>query len=194
MKRLMTTFAILLALMLGACNGGNKPEEKKSIVIDANTMLYINVKQSLRADSPTHLTPLEIVQQADNFAFLDPDPLTSHKPIHRTVSPDQRDFEKPAIKMWGDDIIRDGKIAQYWFDARDIVIRGAWINDTGYNPIPGDTIAYIPNKVVAAAKVKIDKAYEAGDLEEVMRLFQEAFTAVPITGEEWQALKAKGEQ
>lgn len=187
MKRLMTTFAILLAFMLGACNGGNKPEEKKSIVIDANTMLYINVKQSLRADSPTHLTPLEIVQQASNFAYL----AYGHNE-YRTVSPDQRDFEKPAIKMWGDDVIRDGKIFPYWFDARDIVIRGVWKSQNDSRP--GDTIAYIPNKVVAAAKIEIDKAYEAGDLEEVMRLFQEAFTAIPITGEEWQALKAKGEQ
>ena len=41
--------------------------------------------------------------------------------------------------------------------------------------------------------IKIKKAYDAGNYDEVYRLFQEVYTAIPITPSEYQKLVEKGE-
>lgn len=72
-----------------------------------------------------------------------------------------------------------------------------WIDlNLGQLPFPNihDTIGYIPNRVVEQAETAIHSAFEAGDYEECMRLFEQAYIFIPITGAEWRALKAKGEQ
>lgn len=57
-----------------------------------------------------------------------------------------------------------------------------------------DTIGYIPNRVVDQAEAAIHTAFEAEDYDECMRLFEQAYIFIPITGAEWRALKAKNEQ
>lgn len=57
-----------------------------------------------------------------------------------------------------------------------------------------DTIAYVPNSVIRRAEVAIKTAFDAGDYDECMRLFEEAYVFIPITGPEWRALKEAGEE
>lgn len=56
-----------------------------------------------------------------------------------------------------------------------------------------DTLGYIPNRVIRDAETKIKAAFAAGDYDECLRLFNEAYVFTPITGAEWRALKAKNE-
>ena len=55
-----------------------------------------------------------------------------------------------------------------------------------------DTVAYIPNAVIQRAEAAIKTAFDAGDYDECMRLFEEAYVFIPTTGAEWRALKAAG--
>lgn len=178
------TLALLAMLAVASCGGDNKPDDPKRIKpLDPNAKLSINVRTSLKsgATNPEHLTPLEIVKQAGRMHYK----LASDgQNIHRSISDVQRDIENVAIKMWGTDIIsvEDGSLQDYFLDNRNYVFA-----------LPmGDTIAYIPNAVVIEAAKKIRTAYQEGDTELVYKLFQEAFTALPITGSEYAELVKQG--
>ena len=43
-----------------------------------------------------------------------------------------------------------------------------------------DTIAYVPNEVLEKARKPIEEAFERGDYDAVYRMFNEAFTFLPI--------------
>jgi hypothetical protein len=55
-----------------------------------------------------------------------------------------------------------------------------------------DTVAYVPNSIITEARNNIEAALENENYDEVYRLFNEAFTFIPISGSEWRALKAQG--
>lgn len=185
MKQILKTLSVValaFTLALAGCDP-EKPEEKKIKPLDPNAKLSINVRTALRStsDNPKHLTPLEIVKQAGQMEFK----LASNgQNVHRSVSDVQRDIENVAIKMWGTDIIsvEDGSLQDYFLDNRNYVFT-----------LPmGDTIAYIPNAVVIEAAKKIRQAYNKGDTDKVYQLFQDAFTALPITASEYKELVKQG--
>lgn len=174
--------ALLTMLAVVGCDP-EKPEDKKIKQLDPNAKLSINIRTALRStsDNPQHLTPLEIVQKADRMAFWKSETKAN---VHRSISDVQRDTENVAIKMWGTDIIsvEDGSLKDYFLDSRNYVFC-----------LPmGDTIAYIPNAVVIEAAKKIRQAYNEGDTDKVYQLFQDAFTALPITGAEYAELVKLG--
>ncbi|WP_281673481.1 hypothetical protein [Porphyromonas asaccharolytica] len=82
------------------------------------------------------------------------------------------------------------ELDDYFFKVRDLRILGVLRDGETEQPI----IAYIPNKRMEEAEVAITTAYNEGSYDEVYRLFQELYTAIPTTTARWQALKAKGEQ
>lgn len=140
-------------------------------------------------------TPREVVEQAITFLFTEP----------RTGKPDcplgiadvQKDYENERIMMWGGMVINDDnnkegrlELDDYFFKVRDLRILGVLRDGETEQPI----VAYIPNKRMEEAEVAITKAYNEGNYDEVYRLFQELYTAVPTTTARWQALKEKGEQ
>lgn len=91
-----------------------------------------------------------------------------------------------------DDNNKEGRLElnDYFFKVRDLRILA---------PIPeGETeepiIAYIPNKRMEEAEIAITTAYKEGRYDDVYRLFQELYTAIPTTTARWNELKAKGEQ
>lgn len=181
------------------------PQEKeKSKVLDPGAMLYINVKANptMKAETDTKdpveypiLSPREVVEQALTFLFTDPldDKENSALAIHEK----QKDVENERIMMWGEMIInslgsKDGSeyhLDDYFFKLRDLRILGS-NKEEGVDNI----IAYIPNARMEQAEIDIKKAYEAGNYDEVYRLFQELYTALPINNDGWKALKEKGEQ
>ena len=55
-----------------------------------------------------------------------------------------------------------------------------------------DTIGYIPSAVLNKAKADIKEAFNAEDYDLCSALFEEAFTFLPITGEQWREKKANG--
>ena len=205
MKRtsLLLTIALLLGLALAGCRE-KLQEKEKSKVLDPGAMLYINVKANptMKAETDTKdpveypiLTPREVVEQASVFLFTDP--LSGKIDANLSINDKQKDVENERIMMWGEMIInnlgsKDGSeyhLDDYFFKLRDLRILGS-NKEEGVDNI----IAYIPNARMEQAEIDIKKAYEAGNYDEVYRLFQELYTALPINNDGWKALKEKGEQ
>ena len=188
-KRLL--MAVVAVLMVTACNT-NKPKG----LLKQGAMVYINVKNDgLKAmegttkDTNTEeklYTPAEIVRECSNFCLETTD---GRKDVLVGIGDEMKDYENNRIKMWGEQIITDkGKLKEYFIRAKDVRILGKDPNEKD-DPI----IAYIPNKVMQEGWTKIKKAYDNGNYEEVYRLFQEVYTAIPITPSEYAKLREKGE-
>lgn len=201
----MKHFAPLLllgAILLTACNPKQEPAKQKGL--DPATKLYINVRnQPMRVTESTDTTttedpvptPREVVERAGCFLFTDPETGKIDMPI--AIGDEQKDLENERIVMYGGKIMNDHhnkegrlELDSYFLKVRDLRILA---------PIPeGETeepiIAYIPNKRMEEAEVAITTAYNEGNYDEVYRLFQELYTAIPTTTARWQKLKEKGEQ
>lgn len=187
----MAVVAVLTMLALTACNG-DKP---KKGLLKQGAMVYINVKENglkaMEGDTNTDeklYTPAEIVREAFNFCLDDPEGNINGL---LGISDEMKDFENNRIKMWGEQIIsKDGELVEYFMKCRNVrVCTGQYPDKDNHRNI----IAYIPNKVMQEGWIKIKKAYDAGNYEEVYRLFQEVYTAIPITPSEYQKLREKGE-
>ena len=205
MKRtsLLLSLALLLAMTVAGCR--EKPQEKeKQKVLDPGAMLYINVKTNptMKAETDTKdpveypiLTPREVVEQASVFLFTDP--LSGKIDANLSINDKQKDVENERIMMWGEMIINNEgskdlsvyHLDDYFFKLRDLRILASE-KEKGVDNI----IAYIPNAKMEQAEIDIRREYEAGNYDEVYRLFQELYTASPINNDGWQALKEKGEQ
>ena len=193
---------LLGAIMLAACNPKEEPAQQKGL--DPSARLYINVRNNeMKVTNATDTTttedpiptPREVVERAGCFLFTDPRTGKTDMPL--AIGDEQKDLENERIMMWGGMIMnsfnnKEGRLEldDYFFKVRDLRILA---------PIPeGETeepiIAYIPNKRMEEAEVAITTAYNEGNYDEVYRLFQELYTAIPTTTARWQALKAKGEQ
>lgn len=195
MNRLIHTMLLIGAVLLTACTPKQTPTESK--LLDKGAMLYINVKDNMRVTTSTDTTttddpiptPREVVEQAMTFLFTNP--LTGKQNSALAIGPEQKDFENNRIKMWGEMIIEpDGSLIDYFFKARDFRILARLQGDEKEQRI----IAYIPNKRMEEAEAAITKAYNEGNYDEVYRLFQELYTAIPTTTARWKKLKEKGEQ
>lgn len=184
----MLLTALMAMLAVVACNS-NKPKGQ----LKRGAMLYINVSSNqLKAmeettNTPTTeerlYTPAEIVKDCSNFCIDDPE---GSNDVLVGIGEEMRDYEHNRIKMWGEQIITEkGELVEYFMRSRNVRVIGRGTID--------DVIAYIPNKTMREGWNKIKKAYDAGNYEEVYRLFQEVYTAIPITPSEYAKLKEKGE-
>ena len=190
---------LLGAILLTACNPKQEPTQKG---LDPATKLYINIRnQPMRDAEDTTTTedpiptPREVVEQAITFLFTDPETGKPDCPL--AVGDGQKDYENNRIVMWGGMIMNDfnnkeGRLElnDYFLKVRDFRILARLQGDEKEQRI----IAYIPNKRMEEAEVAITKAYNEGNYDDVYRLFQELYTAIPTTTARWQELKKKGEQ
>lgn len=183
------------AVLLTACTPKQTPTESK--LLDKGAMLYINVKDNMRVTASTDTTttddpiptPREVVEQAITFMYKDYETGKPNMPL--AVAPEQKDFENNRIKMWGEMIVeRDGTLNDYFLKVRDFRILARLQGDETEQRI----IAYIPNKRMEEAEAAITTAYNEGRYDDVYRLFQELYTAIPTTTARWKALKEKGLQ
>lgn len=196
MTRLIHTMLLIGAVLLTACTPKQTPTESK--LLDKGAMLYINIRNNaMKVTNATDTTttddqiptPREVVERAGSFMYKDHKTGKPNMPL--AIAPEQLDVENERIKMWGEMIVEpDGTLNDYFIKLRDLRILAPMRDGETENPI----IAYIPNKRMEEAEVAITKAYNDGNYDEVYRLFQELYTAIPTTTARWQALKAKGEQ
>lgn len=195
MNRLIHTMLLIGVALLTACTPKQTPTESK--LLDKGAMLYINVKDNMRVTASTDTTttndpiptPREVVEQAITFLFTNP--LTGKPNSALAVGPEQKDFENNRIMMWGEMIIEpDGTLSEYFLKVRDFRILARLQGDETEQRI----IAYIPNKRMEEAEAAITTAYNEGRYDDVYRLFQELYTAIPTTTARWKELKEKGEQ
>ena len=202
MNRLIHTALLIGAVLITACNPKQEPAKQKGL--DPATKLYINVRnQPMRVTTATDTTntddpiptPREVVEQAGCFIYTDPETGKIDMPLG--IDDSQKDYENERIVMWGGQIMNDHhnkegrlELDDYFLKVRDLRILGVLRDGETEQPI----IAYIPNKRMEEAEIAITTAYNEGRYDDVYRLFQELYTAIPTTTARWQALKAKGEQ
>lgn len=157
--------------------------------LDPNAMISlrpaIGVKSEAVITNPDHLTAKEIVEQAHAMRFE-----SNYGGLIRGFSEVMRDIPNTRLLMLGEDIIsQNGEYVPNFIEGYDIV----FIREISPNPnFLVDTIAYIPNVTLRAAETAIKAAFAKEDYAACYKLFDEAFTFIPITGEEWRALKAAG--
>lgn len=202
MNRLIHTALLIGAVLLTACN---PKEPNKQQVLDPSAQLYINVRNNaMKVTNATDTTttedpiptPREVVERAGCFIYTDPKTGKIDMPLG--IADEQKDYENERIVMWGDMIITDQDrkeagdyhLNDYFLKLRDLRILGVLRDGETEQPI----IAYIPNKRMQEAEVAITTAYNEGRYDDVYRLFQELYTAIPTTTARWKELKAKGEQ
>lgn len=167
MKKLLSL--LLLATLMVACK--KEPEPFK---LDPNAMVILRGDESAKSFIPG-LSALEIVENGVNIKWQ------SHyagniyhediRQISSTFADVQKDFEIPALMLWGTSII--SQEGEYYKD----FTHGFSVYITDNN---NDTIAHVPDVVIVNAKLLIEAAFEAEDYEEVYRLFNEAFTFQPF--------------
>lgn len=198
----ITPLLLLGVILLTACNPKQEPTQQKGL--DPSARLYINVRnQPMRVTASTDTTatddpiptPREVVERAGCFIYTDPE--TGKKDMPLGIDDVQKDYENERIMMWGGMIMNDfnnkeGRLElnDYFLKLRDLRILGFMKDGETESPI----IAYIPNKRMEEAEVAITTAYNEGRYDDVYRLFQELYTAIPTTTARWQKLKEKGEQ
>lgn len=197
--RHLAPLLLLGAILLTACNPKQEPTQKG---LDPATKLYINIRnqpmrdaQDTTATEDPIPTPREVVERAGCFMFTHP--RTGQPDCAIAIGDGQKDYENERIMMWSGMIMNDNnnkegrlELDDYFFKVRDLRILAPMREGETENPI----IAYIPNKRMEEAEVAITTAYKEGRYDDVYRLFQELYTAIPTTTARWQALKAKGEQ
>lgn len=172
MKRILFLLSVLF-IAFASCEKDPVVDKGK---LDPNAMILIKPAKGvqLKATVPG-LTALEIVEQAVNIKWQ------SHyssnvyyddaKSVARTFMESQKDYDAPALKMLGIDVIAQS--GEYYRDltyAFNVVI----------TDVNNDTIAHVPDAVINAARTQIEAAYNDENYTEVYRLFDEAFTFLPV--------------
>jgi hypothetical protein len=172
MKKIL--FLLLTVALFVNCDPKDVPEPKGKL--DPNAMITIRPAKGVKLRSTiTGLTALEVVEQAVNIKWqsnwFGNRYWEDAKDISRTFIEEHKDYEKPALLMWGTDIItQEGDFYKDFIYGYNVVI-------TDNN---NDTIAYIPDAVINTARPLIESAFADENYNEVYRLFNEAFTFIPI--------------
>ena len=207
---------IACALLCAACSDP-KPEEKqeptqkeKKFEFDDNSYLYLNVDKSstmkAEADKPIpkdqNLTPQQIMKYAGGIeATLQGE--TSRSGY--AVSDIMKDYENLRFKMapWmviekiPEKRLPDGsytykyELNETWITNRDVTLVAPETPSLGFGL--SEIIGYIPNKQMEEAEKAIRKAFAEKDSETVFKLFNDAYTFIPIREGKWNELKEKGE-
>lgn len=167
-------FLSVLALVFVSCEKNDVPDKGK---LDPNAMIIIRPASGVQLKSTVPgLTALEIVEQTMGVTFRShyggstyyEDVMT----LDRGFNDAQRDLSIPALKMFGTDIITaEGEYVKEFIYGTDFYL-------ITYDL---DTIAHIPQTVINNARVLIEAAYNDENYTEVYRLFNEAFTFLPIS-------------
>ena len=177
MKKIL--FLLIVSLAFASCDKKDLPEPKGKL--NPNAMITIRPAKGVQLRSTiANLTALEIVQRASSIHFqtqyLDDVRQNEMKVAARGFNEEtMKDFNIPALKMLGIDVINaQGQYIRDFTTAKSVFI--VYVDNT--NKV--DTLAYVPDAVISNARPLIEAAYSEQDYDEVYRLFNEAFTFLPI--------------
>lgn len=165
----------MVGLLLISCNPEDIPETKGEL--DPNAMILIKPAKGVQLRSTVSgLTALEVVEQAVSIRFqtqyLDDGFYSEPKIVARRFNEEtMKDFNIPALKMLAIDVINaQGQYIRDFTTAKSVFITN----------IDGDTLAYVSDEVINTARPLIESAFADENYNEVYRLFNEAFTFIPI--------------
>jgi len=139
-------------------------------------MIFIRPAKTDTRAQIVGLTPLEIVERAQGLWFTSQyvGNYYFEKPVNagKGFDPHQRDFEKPALIMYGSDIL---------FSENELVLDFIYATEMFITDINSDTIAFVPKHIIDEARIAIKAAFEERNFNEIYRLFDEAFVFLPIS-------------
>lgn len=173
---------ILLSFFFGlllSCDPKPEVETGKG-QLDPNAKIVLRPDKSVQTRATIGgYTGLQVVQEAVNIYWrshwFDNRYYDSEKIIARTFIETLKDYNKPALLMWGTDIIsQEGDFTKDFIYGYDIVI----------TDVHNDTIAFVPDSVINNARPLVEAAYNDQNYTECYRLFNEAFTFLPFPAEE----------
>lgn len=172
MKTFIYSLIVLFALSFASC-------EKETNIdrFNPNAMITIRPAKDVNTRATiTGLTALEVVEQAVSIKYQShyfDNKYDEHiKSIARMFDEVLKDYNTPALKMYGYDVISlEGDYYRDLTYAINVVI----------TDLKGDTIALVPDKVISDARPLIEKAYADENYTEVYRLFDEAFVFTPVS-------------
>ena len=173
--------AFIISLIVLLAFSGCEKNEKVSPVWDSTATITIRPAKGVKTRSTINgLTAIDIVKKATSTHY------TSHyfnnvyhevpKEIARGFSESMKDFDVPSLKMLAIDVISaEGSYYRDLTYATDFYI--VEVDDLN-NKI--DTLAYVPNDVISKVRPFIEEAFNSQNYDEVYRLFDEAFTFIPL--------------
>jgi hypothetical protein len=172
MKKIIL-FLFVLAITFVSCETNEIADKGQ---LDPNAVITIKPANGVKTRATiADLTALEVVQNAVNIKWQSHWSGNNHyesaKDIARTFMESQKDYQIPALKMLGIDVITSE--GEYYKDltyAFNVVI----------TDVNNDTIGYIPDAVINTARPLIEAAFNDENFTEVYRLFDEAFVFYPI--------------
>lgn len=171
MKKLLFILSVLFFAF--AC----EPEDVSKGQLDPNAMIVIKPAKGVQLRSTVSgLTALEVVERAHAITYQShyTSNVYNDNPIitGRSFRSEDKDYEIPALLMAGIDVINiEGNYYKDFTNAFSVFI----------TDINQDTIAYVPDAVINSARPLIEQAYSDENYTEVYRLFNEAFTFLPIS-------------
>ncbi len=172
MKKIL--FLLLAVALFVNCDPKDVPEPKGKL--DPTAMILLKPAKGVQLRSTVKdLTALQIVEDGYLITFqsnyADNQYSDVAKEMSRGFNEDQKDFSIPALKMFGIDVINaQGEYLKDFTHGFSFFIEN----------INGDTIATIPDAVLNIARPQIEAAYADSNYTEVYRIFNEAFTFLPI--------------
>lgn len=177
MKKFILFFSILFISLVG-CD--KKTPDVNKGKVDPNATIVIRPGAGVKLKSTIEgLTALEVVEQAVTIRYQshysDNKYQEEMKDIFRGFDETLKDYDKLALKMYAIDVISaEGDYYRDLTYAVNVVI----------TDINGDTIAYVPDKVISDARPLIEAAYKDGNYNEVYSIFDKAFVFYPIASKE----------
>lgn len=172
MKKIILFLSVFA--LLASCEKDDPVIDKGQL--DPNAMITIRPAKGVQLRSTVPgLTALEIVEQALAIKWQTHYSNNQYEDEAidnaRSFRESDKDYNTPALLMPSFDVITvEGDYYRSFTYAFNV-----FITDN-----QGDTIAYVPDEVINAARPLIETAYENEDYTEVYRLFDEAFTFLPI--------------
>lgn len=186
-------FFLLIAAIFSAC----KDDELKLFKLNPTAKVYFKPNGSAQKayfaakSSETHLSPLEVVKQAQFLVGFNRSIGESF--ITWTWVGKDTTSATPALLRWGTDIIYDTDGFGHYGLQTDFINSYDLVICAG-DFLKFDTIAYIPNANMTSAKSQILKALSESDTLAVYGIFRDAFKFTPITGPEYLELKRQNLQ
>ena len=177
MKKIL--FLLLAVALFVNCDPKPEVEIDKG-QLDPNAKIVLRPDKSVRTRAIIGgYTGLQVVQEALNIYWrshwFDNRYYDDEKIIARTFIEELKDYNKPALLMWGTDIIsQEGDFTKDFIYGYSVVI----------TDVNNDTIAFVPDSVINNARPLIEAAYNDKNYTECYRLFNEAFTFLPFPAEE----------
>lgn len=181
-----------LAIMIAACNKDDNP---KNFKVNLNAKVYVKpqvgTKAFVSSSVSEALTPLEVVKRATVLQGYNKKVSDSH--LTWLWAGKDTTSAEPALLRMAFDIIHEVDGPGTYGLQLEFIETVDYVICSGTHP-NYDTLAYIPNANMTAARQQIITAFEAKDTIAVYQIFQNAFRFVPITGAAYKELKKQGLQ